>query len=94
MVEQDVLIDIRERVVRIETMLESQKEIKEDVDELSDCVQEQGKQIVDIDARSKSNTHQIKEIKDNLTWLWRTIAGALIVIGLSAAVWVIKQGGV
>lgn len=80
MTEQDVLIEIRERVVRIETMLESQKEIRDDVDELSDCVQKQGKQIVDIDARSKSNTHQIKEVKDNLTWLWRTVAGALIVL--------------
>lgn len=89
MVEHEVLIDIRERVVRIETMLEGQKEIREDVDELCDCVQEQGKQIVDIDARSKSNTHQIKEIKDNLTWLWRTVAGALIGL-VVAGLFVIK----
>lgn len=80
MTEQNLLMDIRERVVRIETMLEGQKEIREDVDELNACVHEQGKQIVDVDARSKSNTHQIKEIKDNLTWLWRTVAAALIVI--------------
>jgi len=87
LVEQDVLIDIRERLVRVETKIDNQNAILAKVDTLED-------RVIETEQRSKSNTHQIKEIKDNLTWLWRTVAGALIVLGLSAAVWVIKQGGI
>ncbi len=74
---EQVLIEIRERVVRIETILEGQKDIRKDIEE-------QDKRIVETEARSKSNTHRIDRIEANLNWLWRTIAGCLIGGAISA----------
>lgn len=76
--ESDVLIDVRERVVRIEILLENQEKIRKNVEELEERAQEQGKKLVEVEERSKSNTHRIDRLEANNTWLWRTIAGAII----------------
>ncbi len=77
MTEQEVLIDIRERLVRVETKLDNNNDLRDRVSAVED-------KAIETDARAKSNTHQITEVKSNLTWLWRTVAGAIIVTGLGA----------
>ena len=75
--EQDVLMDIRERLVRVETKLDSQNDLKLKV-ETNET------RSVETESRSKSNTHRIDKLEANLTWLWRTIVGAFIVAGIAA----------
>lgn len=75
----ETLNEILQRVVRVETKIDGYNGLREKIDLVGKC---QG----ETEARSKSNTHQIKEIKDNLTWLWRTIAGALIAAAITALV--------
>ena len=70
MTEQEILVDIRERLVRLETLVGS-------------LVGTEAK-LVEVDERGKSNTHRIDKLEANNTWLWRTIAGAIIVAAVSA----------
>lgn len=84
--EGEVFIDIRERVVRIETLLENQEKISASVAELDERTQEQGKKLVEVEDRSKSNTHRIDKLEENNTWIWRTIAGAVIVAAVGAII--------
>lgn len=72
MTEQEVLIDIRERLVRVETLLVNYNGMRDKVNE--------------VEARSKSNTHRLNDIESNQNWLWRTIAGALILGAIGASV--------
>lgn len=77
MTEQEVLIDIRERLVRVETKLDNNNDLRDRLSAVED-------KAIETDARAKSNTHQIAEIKSNLTWLWRTVAGAIIAVIIGA----------
>jgi len=74
---QDVLMDIRERLVRVETKLDNHNGIRERLDAAED-------KAIENESRSKSNCHRIDKLEANLTWLWRTIAGAVIVAGIGA----------
>jgi peptidoglycan hydrolase CwlO-like protein len=75
--EQETLIDLRERMVRIETKLDAQNGLREKVDSMEN-------KATEAEQRSKSNTHRIDQLEANLTWLWRTIAGAVIAAGIAA----------
>jgi len=75
--EQDVLMDIRERLVRVETKLDSQNDLKLKV-ETNEIMS------VETEARSKSNTHRINKLEADNTWLWRTIVGTIIAAGIAA----------
>lgn len=77
MTEQEVLIDIRERLVRVETKLDAQNKLNEKVDNNET-------KITEVESRSKSNTHRLDSLEDNITWLWRTVAGAIIVAFVGA----------
>ncbi|MHB8124627.1 MAG: hemolysin XhlA family protein [Desulfitobacteriaceae bacterium] len=77
MTEQEVLIDIRERLVRLETKLDTQSDLREKVENME-------AKAIETESRSKSNTHRINKLEANNTWLWRTIAGAVIVAGVTA----------
>lgn len=72
MSDQEVLIDIRERLVRVETKLDTNNDLRGKV-ESSEC------KIVETESRSKSNTHRIGKLEEAYTWLWRTVAGSIIV---------------
>ena len=85
MVEKDVLVDIRERLVRVETKIDNQNAILAKVDTLED-------KVIETEQRSKSNTHRIDRLEANNTWLWRTIAGAIIA-GVISLFFTFKQGG-
>lgn len=62
--DKDIQQEILERIVRIETKIDSYNSTKEkaDMSYIKAC----------------QNEKDIAEIEDNLKWLWRTIAGAII----------------
>ena len=76
---QDVLIDIRERLVRIETKQDAQSDLGKKVDSIE-------KTGVETEARSKSNTHRLDKLEEANTWLWRKIVGAIIAAGISGGI--------
>jgi len=75
--EQEVLVDIRERLVRVETKLDAQNGLREKVDSIES-------KLTETEARSKSNTHRIDALEANTTWLWRTTIGAIIAAAIGA----------
>lgn len=60
-----MLMEILERVARVETKIDTYNNYREKTETAL--------------SKSKQNERDIAEIKDNLKWLWRTFAGALIV---------------
>jgi hypothetical protein len=82
MTEQEVLVDIRERLVRVETKLDTQNDLSKKVDNLEGLTK-------DTESRSKSNTHRLDKLEANNQWLWRTVAGAII----AAVIAIVMKGG-
>ncbi|ASJ55543.1 hemolysin XhlA [Brevibacillus formosus] len=70
--ELQVLSDIRERVVRVETKLDSMTGAKDTANEALQY--------------GKSAHHRLDEVADNQRWLWRTVVGALI-LGAISLLW-------
>lgn len=62
--EQDVQ-DIRERLVRIETLLENNSS-KNDL------------KIQGLEEKIKVANHRIEDLESTITWLWRAIIGAIV----------------
>lgn len=62
--DKDIQQEILERIVRIETKIDSYNSTKEKADMAY--------------IKACQNEKDIAEIEDNLKWLWRTIAGAII----------------
>ena len=75
----EILVDIRERLARIETKQDNQSGLREKIDTIDT-------RSTENEARSKSNTHRINKLEESYLWLWRTVAGAIIVAGISALV--------
>lgn len=75
-VEQKVS-EILERVVRVETKIDGYNNLREKIDRTYGL--------------ARQNEKDIGEIKDGTKWLWRTIAGAILV-GLLGAI--ITYGGI
>ena len=73
---EDRVQEILERVVRIETKIDGYNHLREKLDKTYSLAQ--------------SNKEKISEIKDNTKWLWRTIAGAIL-LGILGAI--INFGG-
>jgi malate synthase len=61
---QEVLTDIRDRVIRIETKIEDYTGLREKTDKTYGI--------------SRANEKDISEMKDNQKWLWRTVIGGFI----------------
>ncbi|WP_010241325.1 hemolysin XhlA family protein [Clostridium arbusti] len=68
----DVIQEISERLVRIETKLDDFTSLKDKAEQAY--------------TESKQNAKDITEIKDNIKWLWRTGLGAVIVIIVGAII--------
>lgn len=69
----DIQKEIREilgRVITIETKIDNYNEMREKVDIAYN--------------QSCNNKEDIKELKENNKWLWRTVAGALIISFIGA----------
>ena len=73
----EILVDIRERLARIETKQDAQNGLREKIDTIDT-------RSTENEARGKSNTHRINKLEESYLWLWRTIAGAIIVAGIGA----------
>lgn len=80
MTEPELLIDIRERLVRVETKLDNQNGLRDKVDLVED-------KVIEVEAQSRSNTQRIDKLEGNNTWLWRTVVGSIIagVVGVFLA---------
>lgn len=61
---QQQFLEILERLVRLETKIDGYNQLRERVDATHSL--------------ATQNDKEISEIKDNQKWLWRTIAGAII----------------
>jgi len=72
-----ILLEVKSDVSRIEGKLDSYNGLREKVDTIED-------RGIESEQRSKSNTHRIDKIEGNLTWLWRTVVGAIIVAAIGA----------
>ena len=77
MEQQNLLMDIRERIVRVETKLDNHNGLRERVDVVED-------RAIENESRGKSNSHRIDKLEENNTWLWRTIVGAIIGVSVAA----------
>lgn len=73
----DILMEIRERLVRVEVKLDNHNGIRERVDAVED-------RAIENEAMGKSNCKSIDKLEENSTWLWRTIVGAIIAAGVTA----------
>jgi hypothetical protein len=62
--DQEILLEIRDRVVRIETRMEDYKEVKDTADAAYNM--------------SCTNKEDVAEIKDGQTWLWRVVVSGFI----------------
>ncbi|MFC4305814.1 hemolysin XhlA family protein [Cohnella boryungensis] len=76
--EAQVLSEIRERIVRVETKIDAMTDVRDTADEAKD------KAVEALD-KSKSAHHRIDDIADNQRWLWRTVVGAIIAVVVAAA---------
>ncbi|WP_125153083.1 hemolysin XhlA family protein [Clostridium rectalis] len=70
--EQNIQQEILERIVRIETKIDGYNSTREKADMAY--------------TRACQNEKDISEIKDNQKWLWRTIAGAIILGTIGAII--------
>ena len=77
MTEPNLLMDIRERLVRVETKLDNHNGIRERVDAVED-------RVIENEGKGKSNTHRVDKLEENNTWLWRTVVGAIICATVAA----------
>ncbi len=71
--DDEIQKEIREilgRVIRMETKIDNYNEMKEKVDRAYN--------------QSFNNKEDIAELKENNKWLWRTVAGALIISFIGA----------
>lgn len=69
---EDKIMEILERVVSIETKIDSYNNLREKLDKTYGL--------------ARQNQKDVLEIKDNTKWLWRTIAGTILVAILGAII--------
>lgn len=64
MSEQDILIEIRERLVRVETKIDDYNGLREKLDKTY--------------GMAANSREDISELKGNQSWLWRTVIGGIV----------------
>lgn len=69
---EDKIMEILERVVSIETKIDGYNNLREKLDKTYGL--------------ARQNQKDVLEIKDNTKWLWRTIAGTILVAILGAII--------
>jgi len=62
--ENEILLEIRDKVIRIETKIEDYGNIRDKLDKAY--------------GMSCNNREDITEMKDSQKWLWRTVGGSII----------------
>ena len=76
--EKDVWQEILERIVRIETKIDSYNNLREKLEQTFQM--------------SSANKEDVAELKDNQKWLSRTVAGAVLVSVISMLFALIQKG--
>lgn len=71
-----MLSDIRERVVRVETKIDSMTDVRATADKAKAMA---GEAL----HYGRTAHEQLNEIKDNQRWLWRTVIGGLLTGAIS-----------
>lgn len=72
-----VLSDIRERVVRLETKIDAMTDVRDTAAEAKEI----GAEALQS---TRSAHHRLDEVADNQRWLWRTLVGAIIAAIIAA----------
>lgn len=69
---QKLMLEIKDKVTRVETKLDTYNDYNKKTDSAYNM--------------ACGNSKDIEEIKDSLIWLWRTIAGAIIIGAVGATI--------
>ena len=83
--DERLLNEIVQRLVAIETKLESIIKVKDDVEELK-------KDVVQLQERDKQQQKEIDSLVDSNRWLSRAVAGAIITAVIGLIFVIIKTG--
>lgn len=83
--EDKLLNEIVQRLVAIETKLESIIKVKDDVDDLK-------KEVVQLQENTKQQQKEIDSLVDNNKWLSRAVAGAIVTAVIGLVFVLIKMG--
>ncbi|QMV43753.1 hemolysin XhlA family protein [Cohnella cholangitidis] len=75
--EVQVLSDIRERVVRLETKIDAMTDVRTTADEAKE-------KAIEALQSARSAHLRLNEVADNQRWLWRTLIGAILAGAVSA----------
>ena len=86
MSDQDILMEIRERLVKVETLLTTQIDLREKVNVVEN-------KIIENTACIKSNIFRITQLEGTNVWLWRTVIGAIITTGIGILLCLVPKGG-
>lgn len=75
--------DFKERLIRIEENVKDVKNVKRDVEELK---------VKNASLESKANSahKRLDTLENNQTWLWRTVAGGIIVGGIGLLFFIVQ----
>jgi hypothetical protein len=72
--EKELILEVRERLVKIETMIENMSK----TNDLKLLAMEEK-----MEEKIKVANNRIKDLEDNNRWLWRAFAGALIAAAIT-----------
>lgn len=81
----EILLEVKSDVAKIDGKLDSYNGLREKVDSIET-------KATETKARSESNTHRINKLEANNTWLWRTVAGAIISAVVATMAIFLKKG--
>ena len=79
---QEILMDIRERLVGVETQLIALTRTSENYNRIET-------KVVELEACSKATSERVKTLERNGNYLWKVVIGAIITAGLAL---IIKGG--
>lgn len=79
MLEHNEILEIKERLVKIEMLLEN-------------VVTTNDLKLVALDEKIKVANNRISDLEDTNKWLWRTVCGSLITGGISILIAFVKLG--
>ncbi len=82
--DKDILQDIRDRTIRLETKLDNMEELKTDIKEVTKTANGAMEQ-------SSQNKLDIARMSGNITWLWRGVATGVVGLVGSIVYWAFQR---
>lgn len=86
--------EVLDRLIRIETKLDSYGEVKEQVYKNQRDILKNREKDEQIQITIEQQQKEIDELKDNNKWLSRTLAAAIITVVVAAIVFAIRLGAI